>query len=112
MRGEQPVALEELEIDLLLEAIYRQHGFDFRGYARSSLRRRVRAVVAAESLTTVSGLMEKMLHDPTFYATRSREFPEWEAKLDALRARIVSLYARWESLEAIRAASESAEVRG
>ncbi len=64
MRGEQPVALEELEIDLLLEAIYRQHGFDFRGYARSSLRRRVRAVVAAESLTTVSGLMEKMLHDP------------------------------------------------
>ena len=63
MRGEEPGALEELEIDLLLEAIYRQHGFDFRGYARSSLRRRVRAVVAAESLTTVSGLMERMLHD-------------------------------------------------
>jgi chemotaxis protein methyltransferase CheR len=63
MRREEPGALEELEIDLLLEAIYRQHGFDFRGYARSSLRRRVRAVVAAESLTTVSGLMERMLHD-------------------------------------------------
>ena len=64
MRGPEPVALEELEIDLLLEAIYRQHGFDFRGYARSSLRRRVRGVVAAEGLATVSGLMEKMLHDP------------------------------------------------
>ena len=38
MRVEEIVALEELEIDLLLEAIYRQHGFDFRGYARSSLR--------------------------------------------------------------------------
>src|SRR5688572_8328657 len=65
MRGEEHVvALEELEIDLLLEAIHRQHGFDFRGYARSSLRRRVRAVVAAECLATVSGLMERMLHDP------------------------------------------------
>ena len=63
MRGDEPDALEQLEIDLLLEAIFRQHGFDFRGYARSSLRRRVGAVVAAESLTTVSGLMERMLHD-------------------------------------------------
>jgi chemotaxis protein methyltransferase CheR len=64
MPVEEIVALEELEIDLLLEAIYRQHGFDFRGYARSSLRRRVRAVMAAERLATVSGLMERTLHDP------------------------------------------------
>src|SRR5688572_27073267 len=57
-------ALEELEIDLLLDAIYRQHGFDFRGYARSSLRRRVRAAVTAEGLSTISGLLERALHDP------------------------------------------------
>lgn len=56
-------ALEEIEIDLLLEAIHRQHGFDFREYARSSLRRRIRNVVGAEGLTTVSGLMERTLHD-------------------------------------------------
>ena len=64
MREDERDALEDLEIDLLLEAIYRQHGFDFRGYARSSLRRRVRAAVAAEGLTTVAGLLERMLHDP------------------------------------------------
>src|SRR6266508_4563505 len=64
MRDEERVALEALEIDLLLEAIYRQHGFDFRAYARSSLRRRVRAAVAAEGLTTISGLLEKTLHEP------------------------------------------------
>jgi len=64
MRQEDRSALEELEIDLLLEAIYRHHGFDFRGYARSSLRRRVRGAVAAEGLKTVSGLLEKMLHEP------------------------------------------------
>ncbi|MEO6785434.1 MAG: ATP-binding cassette domain-containing protein, partial [Chthoniobacteraceae bacterium] len=49
--------------------------------------------------------IEKTLHDPTFYATRSREFPEWEAKLEATKSRITSLYARWEELEAVRVAS-------
>ncbi len=58
-----PDTLEELEIDLLLEGVFRQYGFDFRGYARSSLRRRVRAAVTAEGLATVSGLLEKALHD-------------------------------------------------
>lgn len=65
MREEERSALEELEIDLLLEAIYRRYGFDFRGYARSSLRRRVRAAVAAEGLATVSGLLEKVFHAPS-----------------------------------------------
>jgi chemotaxis protein methyltransferase CheR len=64
MDEERRNAVEELEIDLLLEGLHRQYGFDFRGYARSSLRRRVRGVVAAEGLATVSGLLEKMLHDP------------------------------------------------
>ena len=54
--------------------------------------------------------IEKMLHDPAFYATRSREFPEWEAKLEAKKAQIASLYARWEELEAVRAASVAASV--
>jgi chemotaxis protein methyltransferase CheR len=56
-------ALEELEIDLLLDAIFRQYGYDFRGYARSSLKRRVRAAVSGEGLATVTGLLEKILHD-------------------------------------------------
>ena len=35
-------ALERLEIELLLEAIFRHYGHDFRSYAFSSLRRRFR----------------------------------------------------------------------
>jgi chemotaxis protein methyltransferase CheR len=61
--GEPDQALEDLEIDLLLEAIFKQYGFDFRSYARSSLKRRVRAAVGAEGLATVTGLLEKVLHD-------------------------------------------------
>jgi len=56
--------LEQLEIDLLLEAVYRQYGFDFREYAPASLRRRVWRRVHAEGLTTVSALQDKLLHDP------------------------------------------------
>lgn len=56
--------LEEIEIQLLLEGIYRYYGFDFRNYAIASLKRRIRQVVQAENLHTVSGLLERVLHDP------------------------------------------------
>jgi chemotaxis protein methyltransferase CheR len=57
--------LEVLEIQLLLEALYRYYGFDFRDYAIASLKRRIWNAVRAEHLTSVSGLQEKVLHDST-----------------------------------------------
>ena len=56
--------LERLEIQLLLEAIYRHYGFDFRAYAYSSLRRRLLKRIEEEHLTSISGLQEKVLHHP------------------------------------------------
>lgn len=56
--------LEEIEIQLLLEGIYRYYGFDFRNYAVASLKRRIFQVVQAEKLHTVAGLLEQVLHDP------------------------------------------------
>ena len=55
--------LETIEIQLLLEALYRYYGFDFRDYALASLKRRIWNAVQAEGLTSVSGLQEKVLHD-------------------------------------------------
>ncbi|MGZ8375886.1 MAG: CheR family methyltransferase [Gemmatirosa sp.] len=57
-------ALERLEIELLLEAVYRHYGFDFRGYAYASLRRRVWKRIQSERLETVSDLQAAVLHDP------------------------------------------------
>ncbi|MEO6713397.1 MAG: protein-glutamate O-methyltransferase CheR [Mycobacteriales bacterium] len=54
---------EDLEIDLLLEAVFREYGFDFRHYARASIRRRLWKRVFAERLETISGLQEAVLHD-------------------------------------------------
>jgi chemotaxis protein methyltransferase CheR len=56
--------LEAIEIDLLLAAIARRYGYDFRGYAPASLRRRVRWCVEHEHLDTVSELQARVLHDP------------------------------------------------
>lgn len=55
--------LERVEIDLLLEGIYRRYGFDFREYAPASLKRRLWRRIHAEKLTSVSGLQELVLHD-------------------------------------------------
>ena len=54
--------LETLELQLLLEGIYRQYGFDFREYAPASLKRRVWRRVQAEQAGTITGLLERVLH--------------------------------------------------
>ena len=55
---------EALELQLLLEGVYRQYGFDFREYAHASLKRRVWRRVLAEQTGTIAGLLARVLHDP------------------------------------------------
>jgi chemotaxis protein methyltransferase CheR len=55
--------VEEIELALLLEGVFRLYGFDFREYAPASLRRRVWRRVHAEGLSTIAGLTERLLHD-------------------------------------------------
>lgn len=57
--------LEAIETQLLLEGVFRCYGFDFRNYAPASIKRRIWNAVHAENLTTISGLQEKVLHDPS-----------------------------------------------
>ena len=56
--------LEQLEIDLLLEGVYRRYGYDFRQYARGSLRRRIYKRVLEERVSSISNLQERVLRDP------------------------------------------------
>ena len=60
--GEGP--LEDIELDLLLEGVFRRYGLDFRGYARMSLRRRVWNMVHAQKMESISALQAQVLHDP------------------------------------------------
>jgi chemotaxis protein methyltransferase CheR len=63
IEAESELDLEGVEVDLLLEAIYRAYGFDFRHYARASIRRRIRRCLDAEDVGTISALQDRVLHD-------------------------------------------------
>ena len=65
-RPEQTQSVEEIELNLLLEGIYRQYGFDFRNYALASLRRRVGNFMQNENVATISLLQDRILHDRTW----------------------------------------------
>ena len=49
---------------MLLQAVYLKYHYDFRGYARASLRRRLWRRTDLEGLKSLSGLQERVLHDP------------------------------------------------
>jgi chemotaxis protein methyltransferase CheR len=57
-------AVEELEAELLLTAVARRYGYDFRQYSAASLRRRLRRAMHEERVRTLSALQERLLHDP------------------------------------------------
>jgi chemotaxis protein methyltransferase CheR len=54
---------EEIEIGLLLEALYQRYHYDFRLYAQASLRRRLRQARDQLGFGTFSALQDALLHD-------------------------------------------------
>lgn len=56
--------IEDIEIRLLLEALYHRYHYDFREYALSSIRRRLRQARDQMGFTTISAMQERVLHDP------------------------------------------------
>jgi len=55
--------IEALELDLLLEAVFRLYGYDFRDYAKTSMRRRIANIMKHEDVRTISALQDRVLHD-------------------------------------------------
>lgn len=64
--GEIPTAerLEAIEIELLVEGVFRHYGVDFRNYSFPSLRRRLWNMANVEGVKTISALQNRVLHDP------------------------------------------------
>jgi chemotaxis protein methyltransferase CheR len=55
---------EDIEIRLLLDAIYHRFHYDFRSYSMASLRRRLAQARVQLACDTTSRLQERVLHDP------------------------------------------------
>ncbi|WP_254425007.1 protein-glutamate O-methyltransferase CheR [Rhodanobacter sp. B04] len=58
--------LEQIELDLFLQALKRRHGHDFSEYAPASLTRRVRQLVHTHHCGSISALTARLLHEPDF----------------------------------------------
>lgn len=74
MTGEQVITdddanIEELEIRLLLEAIYSLYGYDFRQYSRASMRRRILHRLGLSGLNTITDMTSKVLRDRQFFVS-------------------------------------------
>ena len=54
---------ENIELELLLQAIFLQYGYDFRDYSRAHVKRRVKHRMIQEGLKSISELQNKILHD-------------------------------------------------
>jgi chemotaxis protein methyltransferase CheR len=55
--------IESIELDLLLDAVFRLYGYDFRDYAKTSMRRRIANIMKKEEVSTISALQDRVLHD-------------------------------------------------
>lgn len=59
---------EELELDLLLEALFRHYHYDFRGYSRGSLHRRLARAQQRHGCESLSHLQHLVLRDQAVFA--------------------------------------------
>lgn len=96
----------DIELDLLLEAIYLRYQHDFRSYARSSLRRRVTLARDHFGCTSLSALQERVLREPAlfqellgFLTVHVGDLFRDPSYFLALRERVVPLLATYPSLK-------------
>jgi chemotaxis protein methyltransferase CheR len=64
MKGPTPAKTEEIELKLLLEAIYQKYHYDFRSYSMASIKRRLSQAKNRLQCRSLSMLQDKVLHDP------------------------------------------------
>ena len=73
----------DVELGLLLDAIYRKYHYDFRGYAEASLKRRIALALDRFHCATLSRLQERLLHEPAvFTELRGQWQPSYAWLLD------------------------------
>ena len=56
--------IEDIEIRLLLEALYHRYHYDFRAYAQASIKRRLRQAREQLGFANFSAMQEALLHEP------------------------------------------------
>ncbi len=67
MKKEKILDNEYLEMDLLLEGIYRKYGFDFREYSGVHLKRRLSHRLSVSGLKSFTQILHRVIYDEEFF---------------------------------------------
>lgn len=59
--------IQDIELNLLLQAVYMKYGYDFRNYSKAHLKRRVHQRLKLSGLETISEMQKLILWDTDFY---------------------------------------------
>ncbi len=60
---------QNIELQLLLQAIYLKYGYDFRNYAKASIKRRVQHRLTKDGFESISAMQNKVLYEVSFFET-------------------------------------------
>ncbi len=61
------ISNENLEINLLIEAVREKYGYDFSGYSRASLKRRIKKTLNESHSTSISGMIHRLIYEKEFF---------------------------------------------
>jgi len=98
--------VDDIELDLLVEAIWRRYQYDFRNYSRTSLARRLERALVHFGDASLSQLQHRVLRDPaslsallSFLTIQVSEMFRDPAYFAALREAVVPHLKTWPSLK-------------
>ncbi len=101
-----PEALFDLELKVLVEAIYQRYHYDFRNYAVSSLRRRMHQAMQRFDCARLADLQHRLLHEPDvfsqamqFFTVQVSEMFRDPAYFKALREHVVPVLRTYPSVK-------------
>lgn len=66
--------IEKIEVDLFLDAIFRRYGYDFKYYAKASIKRRIRNLLGKTDYKRISDMIPGLLYDESFFESLVYDF--------------------------------------
>jgi chemotaxis protein methyltransferase CheR len=108
--------IEDLEVELLLEALFQRYHYDFRHYARASIKRRLQQARTQLGFKTTSAIQDRLLHDPAmlprlldFLTVQVSEMFRDPSYFQALREKVLPHLGTYPSLKVWIAGSSTGE---
>lgn len=95
-------SIKDIEIELLLEGVYKAYGYDFRNYARSHVKRRIQNRLKISNLETISQLQHHVLYNADFASLLIKDLSINVTQMfrdpsffKAIRDNVISLLKTW-----------------